>query len=55
MLLLALVVTAALFPLHIILGTHAPTSGQSWAADVNEDGAVNIVDAVVLVNIILGG
>ena len=40
---------------NIILGTHDPTTGQSWAADVTGDGGVDIVDAVVLVNIILGG
>ncbi|NQU68864.1 MAG: hypothetical protein HQ510_13050 [Candidatus Marinimicrobia bacterium] len=37
----------------IILGTHLPTSYESWAADVNWDGTVNVLDVVNILGPIL--
>ena len=41
--------------IDIILGNAIPTEQQMWAADLIEDGVVNILDAISLANLIVGG
>jgi len=38
-----------------VLGSSTLTDSEFCSSDVNEDGTVNVVDIVVIVNIILGG
>jgi len=38
---------------NIILNVIDPTTNQLYAGDINGDGAINILDAVILVNLIL--
>jgi hypothetical protein len=38
---------------NFILGSIEPTPEQFWAADLNGDGELNILDVVVLVKMIL--
>ena len=37
-----------------ILFTAEPTDYQFWAADINNDSVLNILDVVMLVDLILG-
>ena len=41
-------------PHNFILGTQPPDETQSFLADMNEDGSLNVLDVVMIVDIILG-
>ena len=38
---------------NFVLGIIEPTEAQLFAADINEDGMLNVLDIVQIVNIIL--
>ena len=40
--------------MNIIIGNYDPTQSEMNAADLNNDGMINVLDIVSLVNIILG-
>ena len=40
---------------NIVLGIMVPTDAQVWAADLDDNGVINIMDAVALVNLYLDG
>ena len=42
------------FPIGIIIETHIPTYNELVLADMNNDGMVDVLDIVMLVNAILG-
>ena len=39
---------------NFALYTEDPTNSQFWASDLNNDGAINVLDIVMMVNLILG-
>ncbi|MBL7052909.1 MAG: hypothetical protein ISS00_04075, partial [Candidatus Marinimicrobia bacterium] len=39
----------------IVLGTIIPSEYQQWVGDMNDDGEINILDVVQIVNIALVG
>ena len=39
--------------MNIVLGTGTPSQDQIFAADLNYDGSVNVLDIILLVNTIL--
>ena len=39
---------------NFVLGTDNPTGIEMSAADINQDGILNILDVVSIVNLILG-
>ena len=40
--------------LNFILNNTEPTSTEFYVSDINEDGQINVVDIISIVNVILG-
>ena len=40
--------------INFIIGNNEPTTSEFITSDMNEDGNINVVDIVAIVNVILG-
>ena len=43
-----------IFLINFILDVEEPDTGQFAAADMNDDGVLNIQDIILIINVILG-